>query len=174
MFNGTSPSPGSRHLCISVGLRRQGPQRSPLGHRGETVLSADQWLDEAQDTHQSFSRRLRAGRRNEAHSSVVHLSVICWQKSEMPALCRLCSEGPAYSRATLGLSPDSWASTQPDPLPFPPGKQGLWPPAGGVAGGPSGKLRIGGNTRAPSEVLLSFSEIKNESGQSEAEYLASI
>lgn len=166
-----------QEAAISASLWRRGIR----GLRG--ALSATEGKQSCRQTNGWMRLRTHAGASaggsgleggSEAHSSVVHLSVICWQKSEMPALCRLCSEGPSHSAATLGLGPDSWAGTQPDPLPFPPGKQGLWPSAGGAAGGPSGKLRIGGNTRAPSEVLLSFSEIKNESGQSEAEYLASI
>lgn len=43
-----------------------------------------------------------------------------------------------------------------------------------MAGGLSGKLKMDGNTSSPSGVLFPLSEIKNESGQSEAEYLARI
>lgn len=111
----------------------------------------------------------------QVYSSVVHLSVICWQKSEMPAPGRHGSPGPASSGAALAAGRASWPGAQP---PDPPlcalQWRGLGSQAGGPAAGPSGKLKRDGKARSPSGVLFSFSETRNESGQSDAEYLASI
>lgn len=123
------------------------------------------------------SRKWVVGRKwMQVYSSVVHLSVICWQKSEMPTPCRQGSTRPACSGAVLAAARGSWPGPQAaDPLPLALGWRGLGSQAGvGPAGGPSGKLKSDGNASSPSGVLFSFSEIKNERGQSEAEYLASI
>lgn len=111
----------------------------------------------------------------QAYSSVVHLSVICWQKSEMPPPGWHGSPSPACSGAVLAAARGSWPGAEPaDPPLCALGWQTLGSQVGGPAGGPSGKLKRDGNTRSPSGVLFSFSEIKSESGQSEAEYFASI
>ena len=114
-------------------------------------------------------------RRRCVYSSVVHLSVICWQKSEMPPLWRQGSRGPGLgSEGVLVAGWDSWPRTPPASLPLVRGQHGLGSPAGGPAASLSDRLRMEGNASSLSGVLLPFSEINRESGQSEAEYLARI